>query len=117
MVNLDNDLVVLTVYKALESFPKEERYALYDQLKRATVSIASNIAEGFGRYSEKERLYFLNNANGSLMEVSCQIDVAEALGYIDNETKERIDDKILIITKQLAALRNKISNKQNTEIG
>lgn len=103
--------VIIDVYKALESFPKEERYALCDQLKRAAVSIASNIAEGFGRYSEKERLYFLNNANGSLMEISCQIDLAEALGYIDRETKEKIDDKILVITKQLAALRNKISNK------
>ena len=109
--------LTIDIYKVLESFPQEERFALCDQLKRAVVSIVSNIAEGFGRYSEKERLYFLNNANGSLMEVSCQIDVAEALGYIDNETKERIDDKILIITKQLAALRNKISNKQNTEIG
>ena len=44
--------VIIDVYKALESFPKEERYALCDQLKRAAVSIASNIAEGFGRYSE-----------------------------------------------------------------
>ena len=106
--------LTIDVYKVIESFPQEERFALCDQLKRAVVSIVSNIAEGFGRYSEKERLYFLNGANGSLMEVSCQIDIAEALGYIDSETKERIDDKILVITKQLAALRGKISTKPPT---
>ena len=105
---------IIDIYKILESFPQEERYALCDQLKRAAISIASNIAEGFGRYSEKERIYFLNNANGSLMEVSCQIDLAEALGYIDNETKERIEDKLLVITKQLASLRSKISTQPPT---
>lgn len=108
--------LIIEIYKILEFFPKEEQYALCSQLRRAAVSIASNIAEGFGRYSEKERLYFLNNANGSLMEVSCQLDIAEALGYIDNDTKEKIDNDLLVITKQLASLRNKISCNTPTPI-
>lgn len=100
--------LVIDVYELLKRFPQEERFALCDQLRRASVSIISNIAEGFGRYSNKERLYFLGNANGSLMEVSSQIDLSCRLGYIDQECLETIDDKISVITKQLASLRKRI---------
>lgn len=105
--------LIVQIYELIKVFPKEETYALSDQLRRASVSIASNIAEGFGRYSEKERLYFLGNANGSLMEVSCQLEIAEAVGYIPTETLFELDNNIEIITKQLAGLRRSITNSQH----
>jgi len=106
--------LVVDIYSIVRGFPKEELYGLSDQLRRASVSIISNIAEGFGRFTDKERLYFLGNANGSLMEVSSQIEIAEALGFVDSETKEKIDNDIELITKQLMGLRNAISNKTNS---
>lgn len=103
--------LVIEIYEITKSFPREELYGLSDQLKRASVSVISNIAEGFGRFSTKERLYFLGNSSGSLMEVSSQIDIAEAIGFIDCDTKEKIDNEIEIIIKQLVGLRNAIENK------
>lgn len=75
------------VYGLVHKFPIYEQYAMSDQLRRAVVSVPSNIAEGMGRMSIKERLRFLEIAYGSLTEVTCQLDIAESLGYI---TKEKI---------------------------
>ena len=64
--------LVKQVYELLKKFPKEEQYALCDQLRRSVISVPSNIAEGMGRYSTKEQVHFLEIAFGSLMEVSAQ---------------------------------------------
>ena len=97
--------LVKDVYSLLEKFPKFEVYAMGDQLRRAVVSVPSNIAEGSGRASLKEKVHFLEIAYGSLTETLCQLDISHDLGYIsDNEfgnEKERID----IIGKQLSGLR------------
>ena len=77
--------LVMMVYALLRKFPKEEQYALCDQLRRAVVSIPSNIAEGLGRYSSKEQVHFFEIAYGSLREVDCQLDIASKLGYITPE--------------------------------
>ena len=77
--------VVKRTYKLLKKFPAEERYAMSDQLRRASVSITSNIAEGINRYSIKEKSHFIEMAYGSLMEVSSQIEIAEDIGYITTE--------------------------------
>ena len=94
------------VYKMTEQFPKKETYALSDQLRRAVVSVPSNIAEGSGRFSNKEKIHFVEIAYGSLAETLCQLDIAHDLGYISDqvftEEKERID----IIGKQLSGLRS-----------
>lgn len=74
--------LVLSVYALLRKFPKEEQYALCDQLRRAVISILSNIAEGMGRVFIKEQIHFLEIAYGSLREVDCQLDVACDLGYM-----------------------------------
>ena len=78
------DLVTAT-YRATAGFPKDELFGLTSQLRRAAVSIPSNIAEGQGRLSEKEFRYFLGQARGSLMEVETQLHIAENLGYLERE--------------------------------
>lgn len=74
--------VVCSVYRLLRKFPKEEQYAMCDQLRRASVSITSNIAEGVNRYSVKDKVHFLEIAYGSLMETMSQLEIAQDLGYI-----------------------------------
>lgn len=75
--------LALSIYPATRSFPKDEIYGLSGQLRRAAVSVVSNIAEGKGRSSDKDLLHFLGNARGSLFELETQLDLAERLSYID----------------------------------
>lgn len=75
------------VYDAVKCFPPEERYGLADQLRRAAVSIPSNIAEGNGRASNKDYAHFLSIARGSLFETLSQLQLAQDIGYIDNYTE------------------------------
>lgn len=75
--------LVRFVYRASKKFPVDERYALTDQLRRAVVSIPSNIAEGSGRASNKDYAHFLSIARGSLYETLTQLQIAQDLGYID----------------------------------
>ena len=82
-------LLVKEVYKLMESFPKEEKYSLCDQLRKSSVSVPANIAEGMGRRSKKEQIHFLEIAFGSLMETFCHIEIAKDLGYI---TEEQLKD-------------------------
>jgi len=76
--------LVVSVYQLLDKFPKFEKYALCDQLRRAIVSVPSNLAEGSGRLSAKEQLRFIEISYGSLMEAYCQLILANDLNYIDN---------------------------------
>lgn len=98
--------VVKRTYKLLKKFPSEERYAMCDQLRRASVSITSNIAEGVSRYSAKDKSHFIEIAYGSLMEVSSQFDIAEDLGYITPEDRKNIDLLIEEEARLLSGLRN-----------
>ena len=97
--------LVVHVYKLLKKFPKEEQYALCDQLRRAVVSIPSNIAEGVGRISNKDRAHFIDIAYGSLLEVNCQMDVAKRLGYIAEEELIEMDQKCVELARMLSGLR------------
>lgn len=99
--------LVKQVYELLKKFPKEEQYALCDQLRRSVISVPSNIAEGMGRYSTKEQVHFLEIAFGSLMEVSAQMDVACDLAYVTNEDLESIDARVEAVAALLSGLRNK----------
>ena len=97
--------LVILVYQLLRKFPHEEQYALCDQLRRAVISIPSNIAEGMGRVSHKEQIHFLEIAFGSLMEVGAQMDVATDLGYISAQELELTELKIDALAAMLSGLR------------
>ena len=82
--------LVLNVYRATKGFPKEELYALVSQMRRAAVSIPSNIAEGKGRFTDRDRSHFYLQARGSLLELETQILIARELGYISRAELERL---------------------------
>jgi len=82
--------LVTAVYRATASFPRDEVFGLTSQLRRAAISIPSNIAEGQGRLSEKEFRHFLGQARGSLMEVETQLQIAENLGYLESAPKNAL---------------------------
>ena len=107
-------LLVKEVYLLQEVFPKEERYALCDQLRRAASSIPANIAEGSGRSSLKEKIHFIEIAYGSLMEVFCELQTASDLGYITEERIEKLRPLITDIAKMLSGLRNSLTNKNQS---
>jgi four helix bundle protein len=77
--------LVTAIYRTTAGFSKDELFGLTSQLRRAAVSIPSNIAEGQGRLSEKEFRHFLGQARGSLMEVETQLQIAENLSYLPKE--------------------------------
>lgn len=106
--------LVLQVYALLNTFPKEEVYALCDQLRRAVISIPSNIAEGLGRISTKEQIHFLEIAYGSLREVDCQLDLAKELGYISAEAFAGVETQLNKVAALIAGLRNQRSASLNT---
>lgn len=94
----------MDVYKLLEQFPDAERYVLCGQIRRAIVSVPSNIAEGMGRMSNKDQAHFLNIAYGSLMEVYAQLDIAHDLGYINNEMFNQIESDVEEISKMISTM-------------
>lgn len=81
-------IFVAEIYRTTRAFPKDELYGLTNQLRRAAVSVPSNIAEGQARYSRREFHHFLNNARGSLAEVETQLMIANDLGYLSSEEAE-----------------------------
>ena len=83
--------LVEEVYLLLKRFPREEQYALADQLRRSVISIPSNIAEGYGRNAKNDFLRFLNIARGSKYEVETQLMIAQRLGYLsDSDTADAL---------------------------
>lgn len=103
--------LVKEFYLLLDNFPKYEVYALGDQLRRAVVSIPSNIAESAGRFSVKEKIHFIEIAYGSLTETLCQLDIAHDLNYITSEEFANEKEKINVIGKQLSGLRSSLQKQ------
>lgn len=102
--------LVKTIYSVLAVYPSNEQYALCDQLRRASVSVPSNIAEGMSRSSDKEKAHFIEISYGSLMEVLCQMEISKELNYVTEEQMKDIENQITIIAKQLSKLRTTLSN-------
>ena len=105
--------MVADIYQITKTFPPSELYGLTNQIQRAAISVPSNIAEGMGRFAIKERLHFIEIAYGSLMEVMCQLEIAELLNYISNETTTLLEKDITNIAKMLSGLRRNLQEKNN----
>ena len=105
--------LVKLVYAVINTLPQEERYALADQLRRAVISVPSNVVEGMNRISDKEKSHFLEIAYASLMEVYCQIDIATDLGYINIERNKELVQQINIVAKLISGLRRSTLSKND----
>ena len=108
-------IFVLEVYKLTRKFPKDEKFALANQLRRAAVSITSNIAEGFGRKTAKDKSQFYSISKGSLLECQSQLYVARDLGYITESTFTSLNSSALEIVRMISGLVNSAMTK--SEIG
>ena len=97
------------IYRLTDRFPKHEQYGLTSQLRRAAVSVASNIAEGKGRQTDKDFVNFLYHARGSLLEVETQIQLARRLKYLTEKDEESFLERTKSIGQQLAGLINALS--------
>ena len=96
----------ISIYKLTENFPENEKFGLVSQLRRASISVSSNIAEGSGRNSNKDKAHFTNIAFSSSIEVLNQIIISQELSFIKNEDYIIIRSKIESITNKLNSLRN-----------
>jgi four helix bundle protein len=103
--------LVVETYRFSSSFPKEERYGLMSQLRRASVSVPSNIAEGYGRASRKEYLQFLYVSQGSLKETETQIILAGMLGYASKDATRLLLEKAALVGKLLGGLIRALRRK------
>jgi four helix bundle protein len=101
--------LVETIYKITANYPKEERYGLTGQMRRCAVSIASNIAEGAARRSDKENLYFISIALGSVAELETQFLLSNRLNYV--QEIEPVLSSITDVKKLLLGYRNYIQTK------
>ena len=101
--------LVEEIYKITAEFPSSEIYGLTNQLRRAAVSIPSNIAEGASRKGDKELLYFINVAIGSIAEIETQLIIAIRLKYINEENK--IFESVIDVRKLLLGFRNYLNKK------
>lgn len=104
--------LVVMVYGIIKKFPVEERFALCDQLRRAVISIPSNIAEGCGRVSVKEQIHFMEIAYGSLMETYTQLQIGVDLNYINEDELQPAKNKIGAVAKLLSGFRNSLISRQ-----
>ncbi len=104
-------LLVRDVYRLQHKFPKYEIYALGDQVRRSASSVTSNIAEGSGRNSFKEKTHFIEIAYGSLMEAFSQLQIAQDLGYLTEQDIDTIRPQFISVAKMLSGLKSFFDKK------
>lgn len=100
----EGHLLVLLIYGIVKDFPREEVFGLVSQMRRAVISITSNIAEGFSRISKKEKKQFYSIALGSVTELQNQILVCRDIGYMKNENFDKIAQQTIVVTKLIRGL-------------
>lgn len=101
--------LAVNVYRSTANFPREEIYSLTQQMRRAAVSIPSNIAEGKGRGSKRDFRQFLFNARGSLLELQTQVMIAQTLGYLSKAEANELLTRAAGVGKSLSGLINYLS--------
>ena len=99
-------LLVRDVYRLQQKFPQAETYALGDQVRRSASSVTSNIAEGSGRNSNKEKVHFIEIAYGSLMEAFSQLQIAQDLDYLTEQDIDTIRPQFISVAKMLSGLKS-----------
>ena len=107
----DVKMYVKTVYDITKNYPHHESYGLQSQLQRAAVSVASNIAEGLSRKTDKEQLRFVEIAYSSLIETYAQLSISKDLEYINDVQFQQINNEIRKISNQLNALTRTIKTR------
>jgi len=104
----------LKIYSLTRKFPSDERYGLTSQLRRASVSIPSNIAEGYGKKTTREYIYSLYIANGSLCEIETQIMLSNDLKYLNNQDFSEIGENITELEVMMKALIRSLERKKHS---
>lgn len=107
-------LLATDVYRTTSGFPREERFALTDQVRRAAVSVASNIAEGAGRSSRREFRHFLSIARGSLLEIETQLLIARELKYVAGSDIEHLLNNVTEVLRIVSGLRASMNDAPDT---
>ena len=107
--------LVVVVYQIANRFPQYEQYALSSQIRRAAISVPSNIAEGTGRVSVKEKIHFLEISYGSLLETYCQLQIAVELNYISLDDLEAIKPLFFETSRLISGLRNSYASKSQKD--
>lgn len=104
--------LIVQIYHTLLHFPKDELYGLTSQMKRASISVASNIAEGNQKRSKKEKIHYLNIAQGSLVELDCQLEIALDLNFMDKDkyrsAMELVDKTGYLLTRLIQSELEKL---------
>ncbi|MGA3333069.1 MAG: four helix bundle protein [Terracidiphilus sp.] len=98
----------LAIYRLTSSFPGSEQFGLTNQMRRAAVSVASNIAEGYGRSTKGEYVQFLGHARGSICEIQTQLVIAEALGFGNAELRKASNGLASEVSRMLVAMLRKL---------
>ena len=107
--------MVTSIYLMTKAFPKEELFGLVSQMHRAAVSVPSNIAEGYARGTDREKLHFLRISSGSISEIETQLMLSLNLGYISQETYDELSEMITSIWKQLNSLISFLKNRMSPQ--
>lgn len=102
--------LTMMIYDAADTFPNHERYGLVSQMERAAVSIPSNIAEGYGRQSDKEFYHFLSIARGSLYELQTQVYIASGRSYMSEERTNKINQRLDQLGRMIYGFMKRLEN-------
>ncbi|MBP4138514.1 MULTISPECIES: four helix bundle protein [Flavobacterium] len=103
--------LITKIYYSTNNFPKEEIFGLTSQIRRSSISIPSNIAEGYGRQSDKDFLRFLNISIGSLFEMQTQLEIAKNITYLNEEEFNNLYEDSREVERMLVSFINKLKNR------
>ena len=103
--------LVLKSYQLTKKFPPDEKYALVQQINRAAISIPSNIVEGYGRTTAKDKSHFLNMAYSSMMELVCQYEISHVLGYITDDELDDMMDSAYRLSVKISHFREAVGGE------
>lgn len=106
--------LVVNVYALISRIPQYENFALASQIRRSIISVPSNIAEGCGRISYKEKIHFLEISYGSLLECFCQLEICRDLGYISEESVKQIKPEFYSVSRMINALSKSYQKHLNS---